>query len=150
MCLRYKVVLNGQSHVHATWDTRQRIENILAGEYHVSVLAENDEGQSEVWPQEEEEGGEELVYRIGELRPPRPEDITIAVFLDEDESVVAEVSWEEDERLLETGGYMVYVSTPAQVSLGARASDEPSRSFTVPLQGLLWALWNFEKVRCWL
>ena len=64
MCLRYKVVLNGQSHVHATWDTRQRIENILAGEYHVSVLAENDEGQSEAWPQEEEEGGEELVYRI--------------------------------------------------------------------------------------
>ena len=64
MCLRYKVVLNGQSHVHATWDTRQRIENILAGEYHVSVLAENDEGQSEAWPQQEEEGGEELVYRI--------------------------------------------------------------------------------------
>ena len=61
MCLRYKVVLNGQSHVHATWDTRQRIENILAGEYHVSVLAENDEGQSEAWPQqEEEEGGEKV------------------------------------------------------------------------------------------
>ena len=118
------MVLNGQSHVHATWDTRQRIENILAGEYHVSVLAENDEGQSEAWPQEEEGGEEEeLVYRIGELRPPRPEDITIAVFLDEDESVVAEVSWAEDERLLETGGYMVYVSTPAQVS---RRSLEPA------------------------
>ena len=129
------MVLNGQSHVHATWDTRQRIENILAGEYHVSVLAENDEGQSEAWPQEEEEGGEELVYRIGELRPPRPEDITIAVFLDEDESVVAEVSWAEDERLLETGGYMVYVSTPAQVRMVTRASNEPSRSFTVPKEG---------------
>ena len=122
------MVLNGQSHVHATWDTRQRIENILAGEYHVSVLAENDEGQSEAWPQEEEEGGEELVYRIGELRPPRPEDITIAVFLDEDESVVAEVSWAEDERLLETGGYMVYVSPPAQVRMVTRASNEPSCS----------------------
>ena len=141
MCLRYKVVLNGQSHVHATWDTRQRIENILAGEYHVSVLAENDEGQSEAWPQEEEEGGEELVYSIGELRPPRPEDITIAVFLDEDESVVAEVSWAEDERLLETGGYMVYVSTPAQVS---RRSLEPATNllevFTVPREGPVKAL----------
>ena len=140
MCLRYKVVLNGQSHVHATWDTRQRIENILAGEYHVSVLAENDEGQSEAWPQEEEEGGEELVYRIGELRPPRPEDITIAVFLDEDESVVAEVSWAEDERLLETGGYMVYVSTPAQVTADTRPSNKPSRSFTVPREGPVKAL----------
>ena len=133
-------MLNGQSHVHATWDTRQRIENILAGEYHVSVLAENDEGQSEAWPQEEEGGGEELVYRIGELRPPRPEDIAIAVFLDEDESVVAEVSWAEDERLLETGGYMVYVSTPAQVSLLTGASNEPSRSFTVAREGPVKAL----------
>ena len=45
------------------------------------------------------------------------------MFLDEDESVVAEVSWAEDERLQETGGYMVYVSTPAQVS---RRSLEPA------------------------
>ena len=62
------------------------------------------------------------------------------MFLDEDESVVAEVSWAEDERLLETGGYMVYVSTPAQVRMVNRASNEPSRSSTVPREGPVKAL----------
>ena len=65
------------------------------------------------------------------------------MFLDEDESVVAEVSWAEDERLLETGGYMVYVSTPAQVSrrsLEPATNNKPSRSFTVPREGPVKAL----------
>ena len=102
----YQVVLNNAQHVHKTRNTWQLVEDLLPGSYHVSLLAENEAGQSEYVDAE-------LEYNVTGLSPPAPDDITVSVDITDDNKLFADVSWiVSDDVDPEHGRYLVSVVSP--------------------------------------
>ena len=91
----------------------QRIENIIAGDYSVAVQAENDEGVSEPWPDHDAYHHDDLVYTVGKLEPLNTEDVQINLVTDDDNKVVAVISWPQNtgDDLSLSGKYL-YVTSP--------------------------------------
>ena len=93
----------------------QRIENIVSGNYSVAVQAENDEGASDPWPNHDDDTDQhdDLVYTIGQLEPLNTEDIQINLVTDDDNKIVAEISWPRQEGVdLSLSGKYLYVTSP--------------------------------------
>ena len=100
----------------------QRIENIKPGTYSVAVQAENEQGVSEPWPNHDDtDQHDDLVYTVGKLEPLNTGDVQINLETDDDNKVVAVISWpQQTGHDLSLSGKYLYVTSPGGDTLEDR------------------------------